>query len=124
MTHLLDSSLLDSPPEEAFDRLTRLAARLLGAPVALVSFLGEDRVSSKRPIGSPDPGATRRTAPLPYSSCRRAVAPGAPLVIEDARRDPLVRSSPAIRELGWIAYAGVPLALGDGQTVGALSVVD
>jgi PAS domain S-box-containing protein len=124
MTHLLASSLLDSPPEEAFDRLTRLAARLLGAPVALVSFLGEDRVFFKSAIGLPDPWATRRSAPLSYSFCRHVVATGEPLVIEDARRDPLVRTSPAIRELGWIAYAGVPLALGDGQTVGALSVVD
>ena len=52
------------------------------------------------------------------------VAAGAPLVVEDARRHPVVRTNLAVRELGWIAYAGVPLTLADGRTVGALCVVD
>jgi two-component system cell cycle sensor histidine kinase/response regulator CckA len=124
MTQLLASPPLDSQPDEGFDRLTRLAARLLGAPVALVSILGEDQVYFKSAMGLPEPWATRRTAPLAYSFCRHVVATGAPLVVEDARRHPLVRSNPSVRELRWIAYAGVPLTLPDGRTVGALCVVD
>jgi PAS domain S-box-containing protein len=124
MTQLAASRLLDSPPEEAFDRLTRLAARLLGAPVALVTFLGDDRVFFKSAIGLPEPWASRRSTPLSYSFCRHVVATGAPLVVEDARRHPLVRANPAVRELRWIAYAGVPLTVDDGQTVGTLCVVD
>jgi PAS domain S-box-containing protein len=124
MTQSLASSLLDSPPEEAFDRLTRLAARLLGTPAALVTLLGEDRVFFKSAIGLPEPWASRRSAPLSYSFCRHVVAGGAPLAIEDARRDPLVRASPAVRELHWIAYAGAPLVMPSGRAVGALCVVD
>jgi len=124
MTELLASSLLDSPPEEAFDRLTRLASRLLGAPVALVTLLGDDRVFFKSATGLPEPWATRRSAPLSYSFCRHVVATGAPLVVEDARRHALVRGNPAVRELRWIAYAGVPLTLDSGDTVGALCVAD
>ena len=115
MTQLLATSLLDSPPEEAFDRLTRLASRLLGAPVALVTLLGEDRVFFKSAIGLPEPWATRRGTPISYSFCRHVVATGEPLVVEDARRHPLVRGNPAVRELRWIAYAGVPLTLGGGR---------
>ncbi|HKT61232.1 MAG TPA: PAS domain S-box protein [Gemmatimonadales bacterium] len=124
MTQTLATSLLDSPPEEAFDRLTRLASRLLGAPVALVTLLGEDRAFFKSAIGLPEPWAARRSTPLAYSFCRHVVASGAPLVVEDARRHPLVRGNPAIRELRWIAYAGVPLTMDGGPAVGALCVAD
>jgi two-component system cell cycle sensor histidine kinase/response regulator CckA len=124
MTQVLVAPLLDTPPEQAFDRLAGLAARLLGAPVALVTLLGEDRVFFKSAIGLAEPWASRRGAPLSHSFCRHVVASGVPLVIEDARRHPLVRSNPAVRELGWISYAGVPLTLSDGWTLGALAVVD
>src|SRR5690242_1860385 len=124
MTQTLATSLLDSPPEEAFDRLTRLASRLLGAPIALVTLLGEDRAFFKSAMGLPEPWATRRSTPLAYSFCRHVVATGAPLVVEDARRHPLVKANPAVRELRWIAYAGVPLAVDGGPPVGALCVVD
>jgi PAS domain S-box-containing protein len=118
------TSLLDTPPEEAFDRLTRMAARLLGAPVALVSLVAEDYEFFKSATGLPEPWATRRSTPLAYSFCRHVIGSGASLVIEDARRHPLVRTSPAVRELGWIAFAGVPLATSEGHVLGALSVID
>ena len=124
MTQTPAPTLLDSPPEEAFDRLTRLASRLLGAPVALVTLVGDDRAFFKSAIGLPEPWATRRSTPLSYSFCRHVVATGAPLVVEDARRHPLVRGNPAVRELRWIAYAGVPLTVNGGPPVGALCVVD
>jgi two-component system, cell cycle sensor histidine kinase and response regulator CckA len=118
------TALLDTPPEEAFDRLTRLAARLLGTPVALISLVDEDRQFFKSATGLPEPLATLRTTPLSYSFCRHVVESGARLVVEDARRHPLVRTNPAVRELGWVSYAGVPLTDRDGNVVGALSVID
>ena len=124
MTQVTPTRPLERPAEEAFDRLTRLAARLLGAPVALVSVMGEDRAFLKSAVGVPEPWASERAMPLAYSFCRHVVASGAPLVVEDTRRQPLVRSNPAIRELSWISYAGVPLTTGDGQTAGALCVID
>jgi PAS domain S-box-containing protein len=124
VTHASPSLLPDSPPDEGFDRLTRLAARLLGAPSAMITFLRDDHAFFQSAVGLPEPWATRRRAPLSLSFCRHIVTSGAPLVVDDARRHPLVRSSPAIRELGWIAYAGVPLAAPGGHPLGALAVAD
>ncbi|HEY8258208.1 MAG TPA: PAS domain-containing protein [Gemmatimonadales bacterium] len=118
------TALLDTPPEEAFDRLTRLASRLLGTPVALISLIEEDRQFFKSATGLPEPLATARATPLTYSFCRHVVETGDRVVVEDATRDPLVRTNPAVRELGWIAYAGVPLTDRDGNILGALGVID
>ena len=117
------TDLLDTPAEEGFDRLTRMAARLLGAPTALITLITEDRQFFKSATGLAEPWASRRGSPLTHSFCRHVVALGEPLVVEDARRHPLLRSNPAVRDFGWIAYAGVPLLVG-GQVVGALSVID
>src|SRR2546426_1109876 len=103
------TALLDTPPEEAFDRLTRLAARLLGTPVALISLPDEDREFFKSATGLPEALAAARAIPLSYSFCRHVIESGTRLIVEDARHHPLVRTNPAIRELGWVAYAGVPL---------------
>ena len=121
---LRHTALLDTPPEEGFDRLTRMASRLLGTPVALISLVAEDRQFFKSAIGLPEPWASRRGAPLSFSFCAQVVSTGEQLVVEDARKHPLLRHSTAIRELGWVAYAGVPLVTRDGQTVGSFSVVD
>lgn len=118
------TALLDTPPEEAFDRLTRMAARLLGAPVSLITLVTEDRQFFKSATGLPEPWATRRGSPLTHSFCRHVAVSGEALVVEDTRRHPLLRANPAVRELGWIAYAGVPLVTRQGQVVGAFSVVD
>jgi two-component system, cell cycle sensor histidine kinase and response regulator CckA len=121
---LRQTALLDTPPEEGFDRLTRMAARLLGAPTALVSLVTDERQFFKSAIGLPEPWASSRTAPISFSFCSTVVGTGEPLVVEDARRHPLLRHSPAIRELGWVSYAGVPLVTRDGFVVGSFCVVD
>ena len=118
------TTLLDTPPEEAFDRLTRMAARLLGAPVSLITLVTDDRQFFKSAMGLPEPWASRRSAPLSHSFCRQVALVGEPLIVEDTRRHPLLRSNPAVREFGWIAYAGVPLVTRDGYAVGSFSVVD
>jgi PAS domain S-box-containing protein len=116
--------LLDSPPEEAFDRLTRLAARVLRVPVALVSLVDAERQFFKSQVGLAEPWATQRGTPLSHSFCQHVVAGRAPLVVEDAPRHPLVRDNPAIVELGIVAYAGIPLVLADDQVLGALCAID
>jgi PAS domain S-box-containing protein len=118
------TGLLDTPPEEAFDRLTRMAARLLGTPVSLISLVADDHQFFKSATGLPEPWASRRVNPISFSFCGQVVATGEPLVLEDARRHPLLRHNPVIRELGWVAYAGVPLVTRQGHTIGALCVVD
>src|SRR3954465_3812317 len=118
------TALLDSPPEEAFDRLTRLASPALNVPVALVSLVPGARRFFKSCIGVAEPWATRRGTPLSHSFCQHAVASGEPLVIEDAREDPLVRDNLAIPDLDVIAYAGVPLKTSDGAVLGTFCAID
>ena len=65
--------LLDTPPEEPFDRLTRLAARTLGAPVALVSLVDDRRQFFKSAHGLPEPWASQRETPLTHSFCQHVV---------------------------------------------------
>ncbi len=119
-----ESGLLDSPREASFDRLTRVAATALNAPIALVSIVDEDRQFLKSCVGVAEPWASRREMPLSHSYCQHAVASLEPLVVPDAREHPLLRGSAAIRDLGAIAYAGVPLLGSDGQALGTLCVID
>jgi GAF domain-containing protein len=121
---LRQTALLDTAPEEGFDRLTRMAARLLGASTSLISLVADDHQFFKSAIGLPEPWASTRTAPISFSFCSQVAATGEPLVVEDARKHPFLSHSPAIRELGWVSYAGVPLVTRDGHVVGSFCVVD
>jgi signal transduction histidine kinase len=116
--------LLDTPPEDSFDRLAHLARRVLRAPTALVSLVDKERQFFKSCFGLAEPWATRRETPLSYSFCQYAVATASPLVIEDARNDPLLAENPAVEELGVVAYAGVPVIVNGGQALGTLCVID
>jgi GAF domain-containing protein len=116
--------LLDTPAAGAYDRLARLAARLLNAPVALVSLVDEDRQFFKSCVGLAEPWRNARETPLSHSFCQHALEAGEPLVIEDARTHPLVRDNPAIRDLGVVAYAGAPLVTAGGHALGTLCVID
>ncbi len=116
---LRDTRLLDSPPEEAFDRFTRRVQRALGVPVALLSLVDVDRQYLKSAQGVGDV----RETPISHSFCRHVVEAGMPLVVADARLDERVRQNPAIREFGVIAYAGVPLRTCEGHTLGSLCAI-
>src|SRR2546422_7059049 len=115
--------LLDSPPEEAFDRLTRLATTVLRVPVALVSLVDGDRQFFKSQCGLTEPLASTRQTPLTDSFCKHAVGSGEPLVVPDARRDPRFENNLAVSD-GVIAYAGIPLITSDGHALGTFCVVD
>ena len=121
---LRQTGVLDTPPEESFDRLTALASRLLRAPVALVSLVDADRQFFKSCVGLPEPWATLRQTPLSHSFCKHAVASGQPLVIEDARRHPMVKDNLGIDGLGIVAYAGIPLTTAGGDVLGSFCVID
>lgn len=116
--------LLDTPPEEGLDRLTRLAAKVLHAPIALLSLVDADRQFFKSVAGADGPLVARRQTPLSHSFCKHAVAAGAPLIIGDVHDVPLVRDNLAIPEFGVVAYAGVPLITTAGDALGTLCVID
>jgi GAF domain-containing protein len=121
---LRDSALLDTPAEESFDRLARIAARIVGAPVALVTAVDRDRQYFKSCLGLPEPWATQRETPLSHSFCQHVVAAREPVIVTDARQDSRFIDHLAIRDLGVIAYLGVPLITPEGQALGSLCVID
>ena len=116
--------MLDSPPEEGFDRITRLAARALEAPVSVVSLVDDRRQFLKSALGLDGPLNTAQQTSLSYSFCRHVVASAAPLVVDDATAHPVVRDNPAVREFGVMAYLGVPIRSPDGFVLGTLCVVE
>ena len=106
--------LLDTEAEETFDRLTAIAREMLEADVSLISLVDADRQFFKSEQGLQDPWAQARETPLSHSFCKRVVADDAALVIDDARDDPALADHLAVRDLGIVAYAGVPLRLSTG----------
>jgi two-component system, LuxR family, sensor kinase FixL len=119
-----DLDLVDSLPEEVFDRLTRLASRFLSTPVALVSIVDDKRQFFKSFVGLEDPWANQRETPLSHSFCEHVVVSGEPLIVEDAHEHPLVKDNLAIPELGMISYIGMPLTTESGHTLGSFCVID
>lgn len=116
--------LLDSPAEAAFDRLGALAAKVLNSPVALVTLVDDKRQFFKSCRGLPEPWATWRDTPLSHSFCQHVLATHAPLIINDARLDSRFSKNLAIRDLGVIAYLGIPLVLNTGDVLGSFCVID
>jgi len=116
--------LLDTPAEEAFDRLTRLASKIIDTPVSLVTLIDADRQFFKSQVGLPDDLAEKRETPLSHSFCQYTLATNEPLVVPDARKHPILKNNPAIPELNVIGYLGMPLMTTDGFALGALCVID
>ncbi|MEP7086865.1 MAG: GAF domain-containing protein [Gemmatimonadota bacterium] len=118
------AELLDTPPEEVFDRLTQLAAELLRVPVAVVALVDADREFFKSAIGLPAEWSKRRETPRAVSLAEMAVLAKGPLAIEDARMHPLAKGNPIIPEWVVVSYAVVPLQTKDGHAIGSVYVAD
>jgi GAF domain-containing protein len=116
--------LLEAKPDAGFDRYTSLAAELLDAPVALVSLVDPERQAFLSKCTTMDALDGVDETPLSYSFCQHAVRQRAPLVIPDAREDPLVRDNLAIDRFGLVSYAGAPIFTSDDQALGTLCVLD
>ena len=118
------TALSDATADAAFDRLTRLATRVLGVPVALVSLVNVDRQVFKGAVGLGEPRMSRRETPLSHSFCQHVVASSKPFIVEDARDHALVRDNLAIPDLGIVAYAGIPLITAEGHVLGSFCAID
>lgn len=117
-------TMLAPAPEAALDRFAELTRRVLGVPTALVSLVDRERQAFPGAAGLPEPWQTRRQTPLSHSFCQHVVASGRPLVLRDARLDPVLASNLAIPDLGVVGYAGMPLTNRAGDVVGSLCAID
>jgi GAF domain-containing protein len=117
-------TLLPAASDEAFERFVRLVRHQLSVPVALVSLVSAEEQVFPRAAGLPEPYQSERRTPPSHSSCQHVVPSAEPLVIEDARRHPLVRHDLAVPELQVVAYAGAPLTDADGRVFGSLCGID
>jgi phosphoribosyl 1,2-cyclic phosphodiesterase/CheY-like chemotaxis protein len=113
-------NILDTVPEERFDRLTRVAAALFHVPMSSISFVDRDRQWFKSKVGWGRSDTSRDA-----SFCSHVVHTREPLVVPDTFQDlrfadnPLVTQEPRIR-----FYAGYPLILADGNCVGTFCLLD
>src|SRR4051794_11847093 len=110
----------DDAPDEARRRVARLAAELLGAPIAVVALVDKRRVWARAGVGLDAAEAPREAA-----FCARTILSGEVLHVPDARRDPRFAGNPLVAgEPGVRFYAGAPLAVAGGHRVGTVCVMD
>jgi GAF domain-containing protein len=117
---LRDLVLLDTPPEERFDRIAAFAASEFDVPMALVSLVDQDRQWFKSNFG-----LNIRETPRDVSFCGHAIAQSNPLVVHDALTDPRFSDNPLVTGHPFVRfYAGAGLRLPYGQVVGTFCILD
>jgi signal transduction histidine kinase/CheY-like chemotaxis protein len=121
---LLRTALMDSEPEEGFDRYTRLAQRFLHSKVSLISLVDTDRQFFKSQAGLGHPWCEMRGTPLDHSMCVTVVETRDVLAVEDTIADPVWRNHPAVVNIGVRSYLGFPIRSSEGHVLGSFCVID
>ena len=112
--------LLDTPPQERYDRVTRFAAEQLDMPIALVSLIDGQRQWFKSRLGLGAPETARD-----ISFCGHAIMEPGLFVVEDASLDPRFADNPLVTgEPHLRFYAGAPISSPSGHRIGTLCVID
>lgn len=113
-------SVLDTAPEERFDRITRLAHTVFGVDIALVSL-----VDAQRQWFKSRQGLDATETPRDISFCGHAILGDDVFEIDDALADPRFVDNPLVTGAPFIRfYAGMPLQSADGFRVGTLCIID
>lgn len=118
---LTRSGLLETGPEDTFDRLTELAAAVTGAARACITLVDATHYAYKSTVGVAE-GAPQ-SGPIAASFCRYVVGSSKPFVVNDARADPRTCDNPAIAIDGVAAWAGYPIEDAAGWVLGTFCLV-
>ncbi|NIA70131.1 GAF domain-containing sensor histidine kinase [Pelagibius litoralis] len=112
--------ILDTPPEPAFDRITRLAAQQFDVPIALISLIDPARQWFKSKVG-----LEVDQTPREFSFCQFTIMDSKVMQVPDATQDPRFAENPFVTgEPGVRFYAGAPLVTEKGFRLGTLCLVD
>ena len=112
--------ILDTPPEERFDRLTRLAAQFFDMPMSLVTLLDADRQWFKSEYG-----LGIRELPREISFCGHTILQDGVMVVPDATQDERFAGNPAVGgKYGVYFYAGHPIYSPEGSALGTICILD
>jgi phosphoribosyl 1,2-cyclic phosphodiesterase len=112
--------LLDTPPEERFDRITRLAAQIFDVPVSLITMIDSERQWFKSSFGT-----EITETPRDHSFCAHTILQDGPLVVPDSFQDDRFADNPvATGACRARFYAGQPLTTADGSKIGTLCLID
>jgi sigma-B regulation protein RsbU (phosphoserine phosphatase) len=119
------TGLLDTGPEDNFDRLASLAAMLLDAPMAFVTLVDERRSFWKSAVGAiPERVARARETPVEHSFCQHVIESSGAILVHDAELDPRTSANPLVQALSVKAWAGFPVRSAAGDVLGSFCVVD
>lgn len=112
--------ILDTPPEERFDKVVRFAAQEFDVPIALISLIDENRQWFKARVGL-DACETGRDV----SFCGHAILQPDIFVIPDSRADARFADNPLVTDAPYVIfYAGAPLPMPSGHVIGTLCLID
>lgn len=117
---LASYNILDTPNEERFDRIVRMASRVFGSPIALISLVDRDRQWFKASVG-----LAAKETPRAISFCTHAIQQREVYVVGDAAADPRFANNPLVTgepRVGF--YAGAPIINRDGFALGTVCVID
>lgn len=120
LSALRECTLLDTPPEERFDRVTRLAQQMFSTPIALISLVDKQRQWFKS-----CQGLEAQQTGRDVSFCGHAILGTDIFLVEDAREDPRFADNPLVTGPPHIRfYAGAPLRTTEGYRIGTLCIID